>query len=102
MIQGLQQANISLDKGIFRTPSMGADGELSECVNLIPHAGELVRIHEPQPLAMEEGANWLSYSCAWYEVNDGGGSLVVKLSQPAPLNLTVNFTLARKDGGKGR
>lgn len=101
MIQGLQQANISLDKGIFRTPSMGADGELSECVNLIPHAGELVRIHEPQPLAMEEGANWLSYSCAWYEVNNGYGSFAVKLSQPAPLDLKVTFTLARKDGKEG-
>lgn len=50
MIEGLQQANISLNRGIVRTPSLGAEGELSECVNLIPHAGEIVRIKEPQQL----------------------------------------------------
>lgn len=53
MIEGLQQANISLNKGIVRTPSLGAEGELSECVNLIPHAGEIVRIKEPQPIRLE-------------------------------------------------
>lgn len=53
MIEGLQQANISLDKGIVRTPSLGVEGELSECVNLIPHAGEIVRIKEPQSIGLE-------------------------------------------------
>lgn len=50
MIDGLQQTNISLSRGIVRTPSLGEDGELSECVNLIPHKGEIVRIKEPQPV----------------------------------------------------
>lgn len=53
MIEGLQQTNISLNKGIVRTPSLGAEGELSECVNLIPHAGEMVRIKEPQSMGLE-------------------------------------------------
>jgi hypothetical protein len=35
---------ISLNKGIRRQPSVGADGELSECVNLIPRGGELVNV----------------------------------------------------------
>jgi hypothetical protein len=53
MIDGLQQTNISLSRGIVRTPSLGEDGELSECVNLIPHKGEIVRIKEPQALGIE-------------------------------------------------
>lgn len=53
MIEGLQQTNISLNKGIVRTPSLGAEGELSECVNLIPHAGEIVRIKEPQSMGLK-------------------------------------------------
>ncbi len=43
-----KQKNISLSYGIHRTPSLGADGELSDCVNLIPKNGELVNIAEPQ------------------------------------------------------
>lgn len=44
----MEQSNISLDKGIHRTPSLGPDGELSECVNLIPQNGELVNIQAPK------------------------------------------------------
>ena len=42
-----QQKNIPFAYGIHRTPTIGKDGELSECVNLIPKGGELVNI---QPL----------------------------------------------------
>lgn len=35
---------IPLNKGIHRQPSVGADGELSELVNLIPQNGELVNV----------------------------------------------------------
>lgn len=43
----MEQSNISLQYGIHRTPSLGNDGELSECVNLIPQDGELVNLQEP-------------------------------------------------------
>ena len=44
----MEQDNISLQYGMYRTPSLGNDGELSECVNLIPKAGELVNIQTPE------------------------------------------------------
>ena len=47
----MEQDNISFSYGIRRTPSIGESGELSECVNLIPKAGELVNI--PQPTSLE-------------------------------------------------
>lgn len=46
----MEQDNITLQYGMYRTPSMGHDGELSECVNLIPKAGELVNLQEPLPV----------------------------------------------------
>lgn len=49
----MQQKNISLSYGIHRSPSLGNDGELSECVNLIPQNGELVNIQPPQELGLE-------------------------------------------------
>lgn len=53
-----KQKNISLSYGIHRTPSLGKDGELSECVNLIPKNGELVNIAAPEAVDLElpEGA----------------------------------------------
>lgn len=75
MIEGLQQANISLDKGIVRTPSLGQEGELSECVNLIPHAGEIVRIKEPQPITEDVTGQYMYYTLVWRGA-EGGGSLI--------------------------
>ena len=43
----MEQKNISLSYGIHRTPSIGHEGELSACVNLIPRNGELVNILPP-------------------------------------------------------
>ncbi len=44
----MEQKNISFGKGIHRSPSIAtSDGELSECVNLIPRGGELVNIEPP-------------------------------------------------------
>lgn len=42
----MQRKNISLDKGIHRTPTLGEDGELSELVNMIPRNGQLVPIRD--------------------------------------------------------
>lgn len=49
----MQQKNISLSYGIHRSPSLGNDGELSECVNLIPQNGELVNIQPPYSIGIE-------------------------------------------------
>ena len=98
MIEGLQQANISLDKGIVRTPSLGQEGELSECVNLIPHAGEIVRIKEPQPLTEDVTGLYLYYTLVLKPniYSNEGTVLTVVLSERAPANLTVKVT----GGGK--
>lgn len=42
---------IPLNKGIHRQPSVGADGELSELVNLIPQNGELVNVRGMEEIA---------------------------------------------------
>lgn len=49
----MQQKNISLSYGIHRSPSLGNDGELSECVNLIPQNGELINIQPPYSIGIE-------------------------------------------------
>lgn len=41
-----ERLNISLDKGIHRTPTIGREGELSELVNMIPKNGQLAAIRE--------------------------------------------------------
>lgn len=53
----MEQDNISLQYGMYRTPSLGNDGELSECVNLIPKAGELVNIQEPRTVTRVSGSS---------------------------------------------
>lgn len=46
------QKNISFSYGIHRSPSLGNDGELSECVNLIPKNGEMINIQPPHEIGM--------------------------------------------------
>lgn len=111
MIEGLEQKNISLDKGIVRTPSLGVEGELSECVNLIPHAGEMVRIHEPQPLTEDVTGQYLYYTLVWERIEGQGSFIYTALSgyeglrYPCPMKIkylhstdrteqTENFTIA--------
>ena len=48
----MEQQDISLSYGIRRSPSIGNEGELSECVNLIPRNGELVNIQPPKALGI--------------------------------------------------
>lgn len=48
----MEQQDISLSYGIHRSPSIGNEGELSECVNLIPKNGELVNIQPPKELGI--------------------------------------------------
>lgn len=71
MIKDIQQTEIPLNKGIVRTPSVGSEGELSECVGLIPHAGELRVIDNPSPTSVElpEGARLVYIDNTSYGVN---------------------------------
>lgn len=48
----MQSQDISLSYGIRRSPSIGNEGELSECVNLIPKNGELVNILPPKEIGI--------------------------------------------------
>lgn len=48
----MEQKNISFGYGIHRTPTLGNDGQLSECVNLIPENGELVNIQPSKPIGI--------------------------------------------------
>ena len=93
MIEGLEQKNISLDKGIVRTPSLGQEGELSECVNLIPHAGEMVRIHEPQPLTEDVTGQYLYYTFVWEKREDLGSNFTLAMAEPVrtDLHITVRY-----------
>lgn len=63
----MEQKNISFNYGISRSPSISNDGELSECVNLIPKKGELVPLNRPHQFAtLNEGEELL-----WiHETND--------------------------------
>lgn len=47
-IKNIQQSNIPFNKGIHRNPSSPEEGELSECVNLLPKNGELVGMPLPK------------------------------------------------------
>lgn len=49
----MERKNIAFQYGIHRAPSAANDGELAECVNLIPKNGELVNIKTPKPIGIE-------------------------------------------------
>lgn len=51
-IKGLERTLVALDKGIVRSPSIGKDGELSECINVWPRGGEMV--NQPRPIDYSE------------------------------------------------
>lgn len=53
----MERKNISFSYGIHRSPSIGTEGELSECVNLIPKNGELTNILPPKDtgITLNEG-----------------------------------------------
>lgn len=58
----MEQKNISFGYGIRRNPTIASDGELSECVNLIPENGELVNIRPAKKIGMVlDGGDFLVY-----------------------------------------
>jgi hypothetical protein len=48
----MEEKTLSFGYGIRRSPSIGDEGELSECVNLIPKNGELVNIQPPKAMGI--------------------------------------------------
>ncbi len=48
----METNSISLKYGISRAPSVGTEGTLAECVNLVPKNGELVPLEEPKELGL--------------------------------------------------
>lgn len=48
----MERKNIAFQYGIHRAPSSGVEGELSECVNLIPKNGELVTLQPPTKIGV--------------------------------------------------
>lgn len=63
----IDRKDIQFAYGIHRNPNIANEGELSECVNLIPENGELKNIQEPLPLGtLPEG-----YKLVYVHVNTG-------------------------------
>ncbi len=48
----METNSIPLKYGISRAPSVGTEGTLAECVNLVPKNGELVPLEEPKELGI--------------------------------------------------
>lgn len=63
----IDRKDIQFAYGIHRNPNIANEGELSECVNLIPENGELKNIQEPMPFGtLPEG-----YKLVYVHVNTG-------------------------------
>ena len=55
-----ERAVIPFGKGIHRNPSVGSDGELSECVNLLPKGEEMTGM----PMPVDTGMS-IRHGTAW-------------------------------------
>ena len=86
---------IPFNKGIHRQPSLGSDGELSECVNLIPKNGELVNVRPLTDIGIDDMSP-LSSLKALHKVENSENYIVSGLSLN---NDKVNLYFYRKDGG---
>lgn len=75
----MEQKNISFSYGVSRSPSIANDGELSECVNMIPKKGELVPLNRP---------------CQFAELAEGEELLHVHEMHDVP----TQYILRKKDG----
>lgn len=72
---------ISFGSGIRRQPSVGVDGELSECVNLVPKNGELVNV---RPMVFHSSDKLRDFSDKLIAVhNTGNKKNVIALSDSA-------------------
>ena len=109
-----ERLNISLDKGVHRTPTIGEEGQLSECVNMIPKNGQLVPIRIPTErfhyssdryslLYIHENAGYVHYihavqqsgdTIAFYW-SDGEPTGVLSISDMTEL---TGFTVSNLDG----
>ena len=67
--------DIRLAYGIHRTPSVANEGELSECVNLIPVGGELINLQPPLSLDVNLPDG---YELIYVHVNSGFRHYIIR------------------------
>lgn len=112
----MEQVDLSLSYGIHRSPSIGADGELSECVNLIPAKGELSPIIPPKSMNItlptgsivlyvhktKKFTHYIYYYKGWlkYVNPDGSGAYIDTATREMPSSIaSIGNTLMVVSGG---
>ena len=96
-----ERAVIPFGKGIHRNPSVGSDGELSECVNLLPKGEEMTGMSMPVDTGMSirHGTAWERLMCI-HHVNGKKHYVIscnnVRVTRPVS---TYNYTVVIRDDG---
>ena len=96
-----ERAVIPFGKGIHRNPSVGSDGELSECVNLLPKGEEMTGMPMPVDTGMSirHGTAWERLMCV-HHVNGKKHYVIscnnVRLTRPVSI---YNYTVVIRDDG---
>ena len=96
-----ERAVIPFGKGIHRNPSVGSDGELSECVNLLPKGEEMTGVPMPVDtgMAIYTGQKWEKLMCV-HHVN-GKKHYVVSYNNWGALRpgKVYDYTVVIRDDG---
>lgn len=96
-----ERAVIPFGKGIHRNPSVGSDGELSECVNLLPKGEEMTGMPMPVDTGMDiyTGPKWEKLMCV-HHVN-GKKHYVVSYNNWGALRpgKVYDYTVVIRDDG---
>ena len=96
-----ERAVIPFGKGIHRNPSVGSDGELSECVNLLPKGEEMTGMPMPVDtgISIRSGTAWERLMCV-HHVNGKKHYVIscnnVRVTRPVS---TYNYTVVIRDDG---
>lgn len=96
-----ERAVIPFGKGIHRNPSVGSDGELSECVNLLPKGEEMTGMPMPVDTGMSirHGTAWERLMCV-HHVNGKKHYVIscnnVRVTRPVSI---YNYTVVIRDDG---
>lgn len=96
-----ERSVVPFGKGIHRNPSVGSDGELSECVNLLPKGEEMTGMPMPVDTGMSirHGTAWERLMCV-HHVNGKKHYVIscnnVRVTRPVS---TYNYTVVIRDDG---
>ena len=96
-----ERAVIPFGKGIHRNPSVGSDGELSECVNLLPKGEEMTGMSMPVDTGMSirHGTAWERLMCI-HHVNGKKHYIIssnnARVTRPVSI---YNYTVVIRDDG---